>query len=299
MFALSVVIVGGLLERERIGIRRMTNLFDFSQAMRYALGLETWAGEVLRRDGEDKEHKTDHLGETWAASVAPFKVEYGEITGKIADLQGLFNLNNLVKDGNPVEPQRAAFKRLLGSLEIEGEIADAVMDFIDRDHEPYPLTGAEENDYLNLKPPYRTADRPFESVSELRLVKGITEETYLKLLPHIFPLPSKNAVKINVNTATIPVLMSLSAKITKPDAEQLAMGRGSTGYKEVDAFLNEEVLKTKLSSEEHDRIKNETSVDSHFFLVRAEARIGRGEAALKSVIERKNDRPLVLSRVWE
>lgn len=299
VFALAVVVVTGLLERQSISIHRMANLFDFSQAMLYALGLETWAGEVLRRDSEDKDHKRDHLGEAWAAEMAPFKVEHGEVLGKITDQQGLFNLNNLVKNGVVVEAQRAAFQRLLKSLDIESEIADAVSDWLDPDHEPFPLTGVEENDYLNLKPPYRTADRSFGSVSELRLIKGMTEENYLKLAPHVCALPSKETLKVNVNTATIPVLMSLSDKIAKADAEQLVLGRGNEGYKEVEAFLNEEALKTKLTPGERDRVKNEIAVESHFFLVRAKARIGRGVAVLKSVIERQNDRHPVLSRAWE
>lgn len=295
VFTLAVVIVSGLLERQSISLKRMANIFDLSQASLYALGLETWAGEVLRRDSEEDAktgQKIDYLGEAWAARLAPFKLDHGEVVGVITDLQGRFNLNNLkmaLTDPNHV--QLAVFKRLLKNLDIDPELTDAVMDWIDPDNDPR-LTGAEENDYLSLKPPYRTGNVPFASVSELRLIKGMTEENFLKLAPHVCVLPSKTEAKINVNTATIPVLMALLVHPARADAEQMVAGRGKSGYKNESAF--KDGFKNKLREP-----GAPISTDSSFFLLAAKATIGRGTATLESVIQREGGRYHILSRAWE
>jgi DNA uptake protein ComE-like DNA-binding protein len=52
------------------------------------------------------------------------------------------------------------------------EIADAILDWRDDDDEPGPL-GAESDYYLSLPSPYEAANGPFETVDELRLVKGV------------------------------------------------------------------------------------------------------------------------------
>ena len=55
------------------------------------------------------------------------------------------------------------------------EIADAVADFMDADNQKR-LNGAEDDDYQSATPPYRAANQPKASISELRAVTGITRE---------------------------------------------------------------------------------------------------------------------------
>lgn len=291
IFTLVVIIVTGLLERQAISVRRTMNVFDFSEALLYLEGLETWAGETVQQDL--KNNKTDHLKESWATESAPIQVEKGEMVEKLIDLQGRFNLNNLVQDGKLNHVQLEIFKRLLSSLDIEPELAYPVVDWIDENQEPYFVTGAEDNDYLTLTPPYRTGDTAFGSVSELRLIKGITEEHVKKLAPHVFVLPKSTT--INVNTATIPVLMSLT-KLREADAEQLVASRGSSGYPNPDAFVAEVTKKGIVLSNEE---KNQIAVDSHFFLLTAKGNIGRGTVTLNSVIKRDNEQYRVISRILE
>lgn len=291
VFTLVVVIVTGLLERQAISVRRAMNVFNFSETLLYLEGLETWAGETLRQDLKD--NKTDHLGEAWATKNPPIQIEQGEMVEKLIDLQGRFNLNNLVQDGKVNHVQLEIFKRLLSNLDIEPELAYPVVDWIDENQEPYFVTGAEDNDYLTLTPPYRTGDIFFGSVSELRLIKGFTEEHVKKIAPHVSVLPKSTT--INVNTATIPVLMSL-AKLQEAGAEQLVASRGSSGYPNPDAFVEEVKKKGIVFTNEE---KKQIAVDSHFFLLTAKGNIGRGIATLNSVIERDNEQYRVISRILE
>jgi len=56
------------------------------------------------------------------------------------------------------------------------EIADAILDWLDSDDEARPL-GAEFSDYyMNLKPAYKPANGPIESIEQLLLVRGVTPQ---------------------------------------------------------------------------------------------------------------------------
>ena len=55
------------------------------------------------------------------------------VSGAIADEQGKFNLNNLVKAGRRSDPDMAIFEQLLASQGLAPELADAVLDWIDPD----------------------------------------------------------------------------------------------------------------------------------------------------------------------
>jgi len=66
-------------------------------------------------------------------------------------------------------------KMLLGLPGMTDEIAAAILDWLDADHEPRPL-GAESVFYQQLDPPYAARNGPLQSVEELLLVRGVTPE---------------------------------------------------------------------------------------------------------------------------
>ncbi len=78
---------------QQIAIRRSTVLQHQQQARLYTLGVEQWAGLILMRDRQD--NQTDHPGEEWANLPLALPVNDGVLSGKVRDLQGCFNLNNL------------------------------------------------------------------------------------------------------------------------------------------------------------------------------------------------------------
>ena len=79
-------------------------------------------------------------------------------------------------------------------------MTESIIDWIDEDNNVTGIGGAETAYYTSLDKPYRPANQLFASVSELRLVKGMTEELYLHLLPLVSALPETDT-QINVNTA--------------------------------------------------------------------------------------------------
>ncbi len=238
--------------------------------------MEDWAGQVLRRDRE--KNATDHLGEDWATILPPIDVEGGQIAGRIEDLQGRFNLNNLIKGdkADPVALER--FRRLLAALEMEPELAAAVVDWLDADIDPVFPGGAEDDTYLGREVPYRTANGPMVSPSELLLVEGMTIEHYQALAPFVAALPAGTA--INVNTAPPEVLMALAEGMTMSDAEALVEGRGDKGFASVEEMFQHDVLAGRQA------VPEGLDVKSEYFLVQGQVAIGRVLSTRTAVLHR-------------
>src|SRR5690606_27464282 len=134
------------------------------------------AQSILRRDlratreSGAAQAPVDHLFEPWALPQPAFEIEQGRIQIRIEDLAGRFNLNSLVQNQQPNAAAQAQFRRLLLRLDITEPYAERLVDWLDADQQPSGEQGAEDNAYLLLDPPYRTAGRSLGDLSELRLL---------------------------------------------------------------------------------------------------------------------------------
>ena len=214
--ALATVVIAGLLDRGELVAARTRNVLRNEQVEAFQQGLEAYAARVLVRDSEDG--PIDANGDLWSVPLPPTPVPGGSLAGTMRDLDGCFNLNNLADpQGHELWLQR--LRNLLGVLQLDPRIADAVADWIDLDREPRE-GGVEDNGYLGAVPPYRAADRPFADVSELRLVRGVDGAAYARLAPYVCAVPAGNP--LNVNTAPVAVLRALAPQaITEAIAQRL------------------------------------------------------------------------------
>ena len=98
----------------------------------------------------------------------------GRFSVKIADLERKVNINLAINSPELI-------KQALHSMAVDSftasTIADSIEDWYDPNNSPHP-NGAESDYYLNLTPPYVAKDGPFDDISELLLVRGVTEELY-------------------------------------------------------------------------------------------------------------------------
>jgi general secretion pathway protein K len=263
--------------RQHVDVRRTGNLLHGEQAYAYALAAESWALVIMDRDKEDTEN--DMLEEDWATALPPISVEGGFVNGVIRDLQGRFNVNNLVgEDGKPSIADRDYFKRLLQVLELDPALTNALLDWIDPDIDASYPDGAEDDSYLLNDPPYRAANRPLSDASELGLVKGFTAEARAALGPHITVLPVRTS--INVNTASAEVLRAFNENLTDADVESLISDRGEEGYEDKAAFLAHDGLAGI-------EVGVEIEVSSDWFIVQTDVTVGRGRARLLSTLLRE------------
>jgi hypothetical protein len=128
-----------------------------------------------------KDYKYDTLDQVWSRPVPPIELGEGTILVTVEDEDRKINLNRLVlPNGNAPDEQRlAVFRKLLANLDIDPSIADAVVDWIDNDDTPR-VGGAESSYYLSLPYPYRAKNDLFDTLDELRLIRGMTPERFEK-----------------------------------------------------------------------------------------------------------------------
>jgi len=285
--ALASVIATSMLKQQHIDIRRAENMIKGDQAVLYLRAGENWVRQLLLED--QLKGKTDSLNDNWAKIDFSPRIDNGAIQIQVEDLQGRFNLNNLLdKEGRPSRVDIENFRNLLAILKLDTELVQPVLDWMDADINISLPNGAEDQEYLALKLPYRTANAPFVSVSELLLVKGVTRGAYDKLRPYISALPER--VDINVNTLSVPLLAAI-LRTTLIDADIIFQNRPKQGYQNIAEFRGEQALAGK-------KVEG-VDVASQYFKTRVIVELGRYNASQTSVIARDNKRtslPLVIQR---
>jgi general secretion pathway protein K len=277
---IAVTISISISTRLQLDVRRTGNLIAQDQADFYLLAAEDWSMRILKEDKKD--NATDDLNEAWATELPPLPVAGGSIQGKLTDLQACININSLVV-GEAVNPvTQARLNQLFKNLGITDNLTQALTDWIDSNQETTSPNGAEDGYYLNLDKPYRTANTPLKSISELRLVKGFEDSQIFPLIsPYVcaFATGSKD-VSINVNTASAEVLKSLSADMSDDLAKQVIECRDTEPFRDLKEFTSCARLETIIK----DITKLSTSSD--YFLLRTQAIIGQANKIMYSVIYR-------------
>lgn len=257
---------------QQVWLRQTENFQDRAQADSLRYSAINWVAILLTRDGKD--NQTDHLGELWAKQLPPLPAESGMISVTIRDAQGLFNLNNLIRNNAPSGPDIAMFQRILTSEGLDPALSYTLLDWIDQDSQA-SQGGAEDPEYLGLATPYRAANQLLTSVDELRLIKGFTPEVVEKLRPLVTALPVSTA--INVNTAIEPVLVAM---FDSPPSglDAVLNNRESQPFKDAGQFLQQLPTGTK--------VPVAYGINTGYFLVTIAIRVGRLDRRSEVLIER-------------
>ena len=275
--ALGTMIAVNLMWKASLDLRRTTSALAADQGLMYLQGAEAWAGDILRQDQVDS-IDSDHLGEIWAAELPPMPVDGGVISGRVEDLQGRFNLNNLVtSQGEEDEIARRQFERLLEMLELDPSLAGVAVDWLDPDSETKFPFGAEDDVYAGFTPPYRASNTVITSPSELMAMSGFERESYRLLLPYVTALPS--GTTLNVNTASDVLLASLSDDIDLSRGVALIEERGGADFPDISASFEGDV--------EPEVLQRIDGV-SQYFLLTASVAIGTNQFTMYSVLQRDN-----------
>lgn len=278
--AVATVAAVAMAARQQLDIRRAGNVIDVDRAYMFALGVEDWAKQILIRDRKD--NQTDNLEEDWATILPPLSVEGGTVAGRIEDMQGLFNLNNLINNGTPSANDRKIFERLLQNAGVSTDIIDAVVDWMDKDDQQIFPNGAEDNDYLQQDIPYRTPNAAIASPSELVLVKGMSFEDYSKIAPYVTALPERTT--ININTAPPQVLTAVVEGLTQSEAEQIVDDRADNPFDDINEFMSNTLIQNRPV------MQDSIAMASKYFRVTGSAQFDQGQLTLYSLVAR-TDKP--------
>lgn len=282
--AIAALAASSFMFRSRVEWRRLENLSHMDQAHSVLRAAQLWGAAVLLDDA--RHSSVDHSGELWATRLPPVEAEGYRVSGGIEDLEGRYNLNNLVQNGQVNNQQLAIFVRLLRALHLPENLAAAVADWIDADAVPLNPDSVDSSYYQSLPTPYGAANHPLINVNELLAVRGFDRKVLAALRPYVTALPTHTP--INVNTASPEVLTALVEGLSSGDAYTMVAKRERTYYRSIEDF--QQALPSGMMA------PAEVSVSSQYFLVQARARSERLAIGNQAIFRRAGSALPIL--VW-
>ncbi len=249
------------------------------------------ARAILREDAKQNDAYDSFL-DIWALSQPPFELGDGTITLTIEDEDRKININKLVGPNRiaPDSHNLPVFRRLLELLGIDPSVADAIVDWMDVDETPSGVGGAESSYYMSLRFPYKCKNDFFDTVEELRLVRGVTPDVFEKLRPYV---TVRSSGRVNINTAPKAVIMALSAgqgdtyagEIDEKTADALVASRQERPFRNASTLHADLTAVSPLLGDIYHRtwFRNLIDIRSQYFHVRSTGDVGGTQRTIDAV----------------
>lgn len=263
--AIATTIASALALDTGLQIRRAEGALARRTALAVTGGTEALAAQALTEQLKVPEEPI-HAGQRWAAPLGPLPfTSQSSARAQLVDLQGRFNLNQLIDESGRANPEAIeAFERLLVALELEPGWARKLADWID--------SAAGPSD--------RAINLPVTSITELMALPDFGTERFLRLAPHIAALPRDASV--NLCTATGVVLDALANERQWRDADAALARARARG-----CFPTREIFRTTLGGtgrfESLNRALGLSESSRHFRLV-TRVRVGSTDHTLYSLL---------------
>lgn len=319
-----------------VEIELAANYADNVQAYYLALSGVSFARALLLRDDD----ANDGMQDTWySMSLVPAcfppqqllsmaeasgggetifvdRPEDGQTQGSVHDGQGCVSLriideqsrlpiNALLPQGENAGPNpvwRPIFEAFFVNFEIDEDVLEALVDWIDPDDEPRGIGGAERTHYAGLEHAYEPPDRPMRSLADLRQIRGFDYETLAKLFPgrlpeamadidlgtnRYFTAHGGQEAKVNLNTAHEDVLRALFDGLEAGAAADLVEEINTRRQEEQFSSLQE--VNELLTGAGSSNLAQVADVKSQFFRVESLGRVGELQKRVVAVVERQSD----------
>jgi general secretion pathway protein K len=258
LIAVLAVIIVEFNYESRIRLHLADNYRRATQALNCAeAGIAISMAALRKSDNLLADYKLRPL--LFGQTQIPF--DDGSCTISITDESGKIDINAFKTSENRIMRQRVEqMLRLIDLLNQQYEqdspisysLVPAIFVWVDFDDDVTVLpfvqkenSGAENSYYQNLADPYSCKNTPFDMLSELLLVKGMTEEIFHgragdeeKGLGPIQGMQQFLTIygdgRININEAPATVIQSLSDRISRRLANNIAEQRKVEPYQSVD-----------------------------------------------------------------
>ena len=233
----------------------------------------------------------DSLREMWATPIE-FTLGKAAVRVQICDAERFINLSMLTNDkGEPNPVVVSQLKRLVKILKLTPDIADRIIDYIDADSKGEFEANAKNDKLFNLE--------------ELLRIDGLTPEiVYGGVFPDgerkglrefltIWPKTADGGVPpgtVNINTAPVEVLWSLSDQMTQGVAEAIVAYRTQPGPDgKPQEFTKPDDLKRVQGMNDgiYASLTGQIAVKSSTFEVRARGTVGKVEKAWVYAVQRQ------------
>lgn len=257
-----------LLLRAGMSVERQAAWQLTAQAEAYLDAVEALA---MARLDADPPGGPDHPGEAWAKPLQGAELDRGEVSGRLDDLQGRFNVNWLAVPED-IQAQEA-FDRLLIGRGLPSTLGTGIRGFL-APGGPLDLSG-----YTAGTPATLPRGGPVRDTRQLLAIPGLTPALLARLDPLIAALPSDT--RLNVNTAPAEILDAWLPAVDASVAQALVASRARTPFGSVDEFLA--ALSPALAATVDD---TRLDIASGWFQLTAQARLEGRTVARRSVMAR-------------
>ncbi|WP_022847624.1 MULTISPECIES: type II secretion system minor pseudopilin [unclassified Desulfurobacterium] len=253
----------------------VTKVLQQEQVMALADAMSAGIRELLSQD----DGNVDYYGEYWSYPI-PISLDGIDLTVEVEDEERYLNPNMLVENGKVNEKAEAVFDRLFDVTGLGGET-------LTKSIEDWMLP-----DSLNFK------HEKFSTTEELELVDGVTAEIFNGTIEGGQFRPGLRSLlsvwtdgKVNINTASKWILMSLDKSIDENLADNIIEYRKKHPFKKVDDLINVEGMTSDIIY----RIKPFVDVKSSYFLAKASVKTGGSTYYLYILFKRDG---ASLKEVW-
>lgn len=291
---LATTVVSTLFLRESVAVRSIENRLSLSQTRWVERAAVDWAKVILRADANAG--NADHLGEPWAVPVAETKLDetvtagakFGDNTrpatlaGEITDMQGRFNLNAIVFNGQLSKPHEDAARKLFALIDLPESLVDAIRERLLRS-QPRLVDGqlVSPTEIPLLRLPDLLGVPGFDVAMISRL------EPFLTLIPMIQGAPA--ATQVNLNTAAAEVISAMVPDLDLAVVKRFVARRERTFFRE----LSEAALQMDGQPTLPPLL---LSTGTSYFLLRGVVRFDRVEVASETLLVRSSGK---VDIVWQ
>jgi general secretion pathway protein K len=232
----------------RVEVHASANFRDGVRSYYLAKSGVTVVKELFARNLQEFEELKNTL---LAGGTHTLPIGEGTVTVRVIDETGKINVNALVLETSTSQPAAGArlplgqqnvrqgdaqavspwiqiAQDLFQRLGIDATLVGAIIDWLDSDDIATGSGGAESSYYRGLEKPYTARNGPMETIAELRLIRGFTDEVLLKLgakrvggivdpATNLYltalPQPQGGGWRVNLNTAPPAILTSLTRDV--------------------------------------------------------------------------------------
>ena len=288
VLTLLIVVILEFSQGMRVEARAAANFRDNVKAYYLARSGVTFAIAMLE-DDDKTDQNYDSLNELWAQKIPPIPLGDGFVSVEITDEDSRINVNKMSTGFGTVngETMRLFMVRFLKQFELEEDIADSIADWTDTDDSERIPVGAESNYYQSLEDPYEAKNKPFDSIQELRLIKGLENETYNKLQKF---LAVNSDGWINMNTAGKEVIMSLSENLSGEIADEIIAFRGENPFPTKQDFKNN----ISMSEDVYNEISKFVDVKSNYFSIISRGEVNQSRKIIRAIVKRQNNKASII-----
>lgn len=262
--ALVAALAMTLASRAGLWMNQVQNRQDHASAQLIAYGAIDLARLTLRDDARN--NQVDHLQESWAIPIPAINAEEGKVGGRIIEMQGFFNLANLIRQGKVDAQAVTGLERLLAMLGLNPVLADRLKTRLTQEMDARKKAGV-------------TFVFPYADIAGLAEIPGFDAATLERLKEVAVVLPE--ATSVNVNFASPEVLAATVPNLTTGEAASVVSRRSGSYYRSVKEFTDAlpETLRGKVGS-------SDCTVQSRYFMAEIDAWFGRVQLRYQALLDR-------------